>query len=112
MRVNTEIIYQQKANSVIDYISSNLHESLDLSIIASRICVSKRQMLRIMKIYLNEPLSAYLRRQRLERAVMYMQTEKTGLEKLAAMVGYDNSQSFSKAFKKHFGISPKNYLNI
>jgi DNA gyrase inhibitor GyrI len=50
-------------------------------------------------------------RQRMERAVMYMQTEEMSLTKLAEMVGYDNPQSFSKAFKKQFGLSPKIYMN-
>jgi AraC-like DNA-binding protein len=59
-----------------------------------------------MRSFLNEPLSAYIARQRVERAVMYMQTEEMTLAALAEKVGYDNSQSFSKAFKKQFGISP------
>jgi AraC-like DNA-binding protein/DNA gyrase inhibitor GyrI len=109
MRSDTENIYQQKANQVIDYISSHLHEPLQLDVIAARVNVSQRQLLRIMRSFLNEPLSAYVARQRIERAVMYMQSESMSLATLAEMVGYNNPQSFSKAFKKHFGISPKTY---
>jgi DNA gyrase inhibitor GyrI len=50
-------------------------------------------------------------RQRMERAVMYMQIEEISLTRLAEKVGYDNPQSFSKAFKKQFGTSPKTYMN-
>ena len=109
MRSDTEKIYQQKVNQVIDYISANLHQPLALDKLADQIHVSLRQLLRIMRTSLNEPLSAYVTRQRMERAVMYMQTEKMSLIKLSEMVGYDNPQSFSKAFKKQFGISPKAY---
>lgn len=111
MRSSTENIYQQKVNLIIDYISANLHKPLQLDIIADRMNVSQRQLLRIMHSALNEPLYAYIARQRIERAVMYMQTQDMSLTTLAEMVGYDNPQSFSKAFKKHFGISPKTYLN-
>jgi AraC-like DNA-binding protein len=111
MRYDTEEIYRQKVNRVIDYISANLHQPLALNKLADHICVSQRQLLRIMRSSLNEPLYAYIARQRVERAVMYMQTEKTSLTELAGMVGYDNPQSFSKAFKKQFGISPKAYMN-
>lgn len=111
MRDTTKNIYQQKANQVIDFISTNLHQPLSLDAIADKINVSQRQLLRIMRSYLNEPLSAYVTRQRIERAVMYMQTEATSLTQLSGMVGYDNPQSFSKAFKKQFGISPKTYMN-
>ena len=63
-----------------------------------------------MRTALNEPLYSYIARQRVERAVMYMQTEPMSLTKLAEMVGYDNPQSFSKAFKKQFGTPPKAYM--
>ena len=111
MRCNIEKIHQQKVNQVIDYISANLHRPLALDVLADRMCVSVRQLLRIMRSSLNEPLSAYVARQRLERAVMYMQAEEMSLTNLSEMVGYDNPQSFSKAFKKQFGTSPKAYMN-
>lgn len=111
MRSSTENIYQKKVNQVIDYISANLHQPLQLDVIAGRICVSRRQLLRIMRSALDESLHAYMARQRMERAIMYMQTEEMTLAELAARVGYDNPQSFSKAFKKLFGISPKAYIN-
>jgi AraC-like DNA-binding protein/DNA gyrase inhibitor GyrI len=109
MRDETEMIYQQKINSVVDFISGHLHQPLTLGIIAGRIHVSQSQLLRIMRTALNEPLSAYIARQRLERAVMYMQTDEMNLTELSEKVGYDNPQSFSKAFKKFFGTSPKAY---
>lgn len=111
MRNSTENIYQQKVNQVIDYISANLHLPLQLCVIADKINVSQRQLLRIMRPALNESLYSYVARQRVERAVLYMQTERMSLTKLAEMVGYDNPQSFSKAFKKQLGISPKAYIN-
>lgn len=111
MRSSTENIYQEKVNQVIDYISANLYRTLQLDVIAGRICVSRRQLLRIMRSALDESLYAYMARQRMERAIMYMQTEEMTLAELAARVGYDNPQSFSKAFRKLFGISPKAYIN-
>jgi len=111
MRSDTEKIHQQKVNQTIDYISAHLHQPLTLERLAGQMCVSKRQLLRIMRPLLNESLYAYMARQRMERAVMYMQTEEMSLTELAEMVGYDNPQSFSKAFKKQFGTSPKAYMN-
>lgn len=111
MRNSTANIYQQKVNQVIDYISANLHLPLQLDVIADKINVSQRQLLRIMRSALNESLYTYVARQRIERAVLYMQTEEMSLTTLSSMEGYDNPQSFSKAFKKQFGISPKAYIN-
>lgn len=83
MRSSTENIYQEKVNQVIDYISANLHQPLQLDVIAERICVSRRQLLRIMRSALDESLYAYMARQRMERAIMYMQTEEMTLAGLA-----------------------------
>ena len=110
MRDSTENIYQQKVNQIIDYINSHLHEPLKLDILAEEINVSQRQLLRIMRSSLNESLAAYVSRQRIERAVMHLQTEEMNLTSLANMVGYENAQSFSKTFKRFYGISPKTYV--
>ena len=111
MRSNTQEIYQNIVNQIIDHIHANLHKPLQLDVIADRVHVSQRQLLRIARSFLNESLSAYVARQRMERAVMYLQTEEHSLTALAEKVGYDNPQSFSKAFKKQFGISPMAYMN-
>ncbi|MDE6163423.1 MAG: AraC family transcriptional regulator, partial [Bacteroides sp.] len=111
MKNSTENIYKQKVNQVIDYINCNLHQPLQLNVIADIVNMSQRQLLRIMSSALNESLYSYVARQRLERAVLYMQTEDMNLQKLAGLVGYDNPQSFSKAFKKQFGVSPKTYVS-
>ena len=111
MKPDTENIYQRKINQVIDYINANLHLPLRLDIIAGQVNVSEQQLLRIMKGALNESLYAYVARQRVERAVLYMHTEDMSLADLASRVGYDNPQSFSKAFKKQFSVSPKAYMD-
>lgn len=110
MKESTENTYTQKYNHIMDYINSNLHNRIELNSIAKRVNTSKRQLLRITSLYLNEPLYNYIRRLRLERAILYMQTEKMNLIKLADMSGYETPQSFSKAFKKYFKVSPKRYL--
>ena len=111
MKNCTENTYKQTSNQVIDYINSNLHRPLQLNVIADRINMSQRQLLRIMSSILKEPLYSYITRQRMERAIQYMQTEQISQKELADLVGYDNPQSFSKAFKKQFGISPKVYTD-
>lgn len=110
MRSDTENIHRQKINQVIDHINANLDKPLALDKLAELICVSQRQLIRIMHSALKESLSSYIVRQRMERSVLYMQIEKMNLMQLAEKVGYDNPQSFSKAFKRHFGISPKTYV--
>ena len=75
MKSSTENIYKQKVNQVIDYINFNLHQPLQLNVIADIVNMSQRQLLRMMSSALDEPLYSYVARQRVERAVLYMHTE-------------------------------------
>lgn len=110
MRTETENSHRQTANRVIDFISANLNRPLTTERIAAEAAVSERQLLRIMRAALDEPLAAYIARQRAERAALYLLSEEMPLGRLAETVGYDNPQSLSKAFKRQFGISPCRYM--
>ena len=48
MKSSTENIYKQKVNQVIDYINFNLHQPLQLNVIAGIVNMSQRQLLRMM----------------------------------------------------------------
>ena len=42
---------------------------------------------------------------------MYLQTRDLSLQELSEKMGYDTAQSFSKAFKRYFGVSPVAFGN-
>ena len=74
MKSCIENIYKLKVNQIIDYIKFNLHQPLQLNVIADIVNMSQRQLLRMMSSVLNEPLYPYVARQHVERSVLYMQS--------------------------------------
>ena len=80
MKSSTENINKQKDNQVIDYINFNLHQPLQLNVIADIVNMSQRQLLRMMSSALDEPLYSNVARQRVERAVIKMQPEDKNLQ--------------------------------
>ena len=90
MKSSIENIYKLKVNQIIHYIKFNLHQPLQLNLIADIVNVSQRQLLCMMSSVLNEPLYPYVARQHVERSVLYMQTEDMSLQNLIGLVGYDN----------------------
>ncbi len=58
MRNDTENIYKQKINQVLDHITMNLEKPLAFSL-AGLICVSQRQFIRIMRSALDESVSSH-----------------------------------------------------
>ena len=89
MKSDTEEKYLQQVNRVIDYINSHLNEPLRVETLAREVCLSEYHFHRIMRAYLHEPLATYIARQRVERAVMYLQMKNIRLAQVAEMVGYE-----------------------
>lgn len=68
---------------------------------------SYRNIQRIFKYSCGETIGAYQQRLRVENAYKLILYTKESLTTIALKVGFANLASFSKAFKQHFGISPK-----
>ena len=51
----------------------------------------------------------YIARIRIEKAKEYMKSKNSNLTEIAFMVGYDDYTYFNKVFRKHTGISPREY---
>jgi transcriptional regulator GlxA family with amidase domain len=56
-----------------------------------------------------ETPGGYLARLRLQRAMVLLRRSETGLEAIAARVGYASAFALSKAFKRAAGVSPGAY---
>jgi Response regulator containing CheY-like receiver domain and AraC-type DNA-binding domain len=58
-----------------------------------------------------EHFSEYLTRLRMERAVKLLSERLLSVELAARELGYASPKSFSRAFKKYYGSSPREYLH-
>jgi AraC family transcriptional regulator len=103
-------IYQQRLNRVIDHIRDHLTGSLPLQELARLAHFSPFHFHRIFRAYTGEPLHAFIRRLRLEKAVFQLtHGPRTTLTDLALDCGFASSSDFSRAFKQAYGFSPRHY---
>ena len=51
----------------------------------------------------------HLTRYRMARAAEYLRSTKAGVREISRLIGYDSEVSVTKAFKRHFGVSPGAY---
>jgi AraC-like DNA-binding protein/mannose-6-phosphate isomerase-like protein (cupin superfamily) len=58
-----------------------------------------------------DPPMSYVRKCRLGRAARYLTSTNWGLAYIARRTGYESDVALSKAFKKQFGTSPREYRN-
>jgi AraC family transcriptional regulator len=103
-------VYRQRINRVVDHIKDHLGEPLPIEKLARLAHFSPFHFHRIFRSHVGEPLHAFIRRLRLEKAVFRMlHGPKTSLTKLALEVGFASSSDFSRAFKDLYGFSPSGF---
>lgn len=103
--------HHKKINMVIDYISTHLDEKLDLDKLSNISAISPFHFHRIMRAYLGEPIGSYIIRCKIEASSTLLKYSSQQIDEIAYKIGYDSPTSYTKAFKKHFGVSPTEFRN-
>jgi YesN/AraC family two-component response regulator len=113
------ILYEQKHSmyteegnelyqNLICYIEEHLEEELTLDAIANEFFVSKFHISHIFKENMGISVHQYIMKKRLFacKGVLH---ENVSISKVYESFGFKDYSSFYRAFKKEFGISPKDY---
>lgn len=102
--------YIARINRVINYINDNLDENLTLDLLSEIAAFSKYHFHRIFKAMVGETLNEFISRIRLEKsAVLLRGNPRHSITQIAFDCGFSSPSAFSRAFKKHFGITPSDF---
>lgn len=101
--------YIERINKVIDYIEINIKYKINLEELAQLACLSKYHFHRIFYSFTEEPLYEFINRLRLERAAALLVTGKMSITDIAFNCGFNDSSTFSRAFKKNFNVSAREW---
>jgi len=100
-----------KLTQAVILMESNIEEPLTTDEIARHVCVSRRQLERIFKQYLNSVPSQYYLELRLNRArQMLLQTSKSIIQ-IGLSCGFSSGPHFSSAYRNCFGVTPREDRN-
>lgn len=93
-----------------EYISKNLgNEALSVSDLASVSCMSESSLFKKMKGALGIGPGEYILLVRLKRASALLKDPTISIADISVMVGFKSHSTFSTAFRKQFGMSPKEF---
>ncbi|WP_299222607.1 AraC family transcriptional regulator [uncultured Aquimarina sp.] len=102
--------YLKRINLVLDFIEKNLDTDLSLKRLSEKAHYSPYHFHRVFLTVVNERLNEYINRKRIERIASIILIEPNiPLKDLAYKYGFNSDNSFSRAFKKYYGVSPTKF---
>ncbi|HEX5392969.1 MAG TPA: AraC family transcriptional regulator [Rhodocyclaceae bacterium] len=102
--------YERRFEKVFDYIHGHLHEPLSVEALSQVANFSKFHFHRQFSLYVGISVSRYIQLARLKRASYRLVFEtQTKIIDIALEAGFENPESFSRAFKTTFGQTPSQF---
>jgi AraC family transcriptional regulator len=101
--------YHERLNRVLVQLESRLDEPVSLEDLARAAHLSPYHFHRVFTGMVGEPVAAYQRRLRLQRAVGQLSLSARPVTDIALEAGYESHEAFTRAFKAAFGETPSAY---
>lgn len=91
------------------YLTENISDNRRLSSLCQHIGTNPTTLTREFKNTFSTTPISWLRRQRLLYAADYLAETQMPITEIAMKLGYQDSNNFSTTFRKHYGMSPRQY---
>ena len=103
---------QKFLNKLYKYIEDNISNSeINVNLLGRELGYSRTNFYRKVKALMNVTPNDLLTTYRLNRAAELILKREYTLGEISEMTGFGMQSHFSSLFKKHFGVSPKDYLS-
>jgi AraC family transcriptional activator FtrA len=98
-----------RLQDVLVWAQAHLDQSLPVSALAARACMSPRQFLRQFRAQLGMAPTDWLLRERCQRARSLLEATPLSHEQIARHCGYESCETFRVAFRRGVGVAPAEY---
>lgn len=102
-----EAFIQQVVGFIEENIKSN---NLSVEFLAEQCCMSRATFYRKMESLMGSAPSTFIRKYRLKKAAMLLQSGNYYISEVAYQTGFSTPKYFSKCFQKEFGATPTEYI--
>lgn len=104
--------YLEQVKSGIEFIESNLDSDISTSDVARHAGISQWHFQRIFKALTNETLKSYIRARRLANSLELLLATDLRILDIAMTAGYENQESYTRAFRQSFDMTPGDYRRV
>ena len=100
-------LHNSKTIQVVRLMQQHIEDPLPVDDLARLIAVTRRQLERLFSAHLAETPSRFYAQVRLERARELLRETEMGILAVGVACGFASASHFSRAYRNHFGVSPK-----
>ncbi len=105
-----DIKYDKSIENILNYINDNIDKDLSIDNIATTFFTSKYYLMRKFKTQTGSSIHSYIIKKRLILARSLI-SKGYSMSEASTKCGFNDYSSFVRAFKKVYGVSPRNYIN-
>jgi len=99
-------------DSVKDYIKNNYAQDIYLDLLADKLNITKTYLSSYFKNKTGVNLSDYINNYRIKEAIDILESTSMKVQDIGAMVGFPNTNTFIRLFKKYTGNAPGEYRKM
>ncbi len=97
-------------DEAVDILHREWSDPPNISTLARRVALNECSLKKEFRRQTGMTIGGYIRRQRMTKALEFIETGRYSILETALFVGYSNPSHFSAAFKKFYGHLPSYYL--
>ena len=94
---------------LVNWIESHIDDKLLIDDVSRQSGYSKWHIQRKFKAVTGKTIASYIRNRMLTRAALALRKTDRRVLDIALSCGFDNQQTFTRMFRKRFGIAPGSY---
>lgn len=98
-----------RMNRAVRYIEEHLTDDITIFDAAKQAFLSPYHFLRIFQATTGQSLGEYIRKRKMTVAAQNLLSTEQRIIDLAFDLGFESQEAFTRAFKKHFGITPARF---
>lgn len=107
---SSEDINDRNINNIIQYINSNISDDLSIDTLSAKFFTSRYYLMHRFKVCTGYTIHNYILQKRLIQANSMIKQGKPALQ-ASIEYGFGDYSTFSRAFKKMYGFSPRQHSN-